>query len=112
MTPAFPEPYRAGQTVIVRRGDRVGMVGRIVAALPRGIYVVATESYPQPIHVHDADLYLMARATKGWKPIRDGSEAVLRATSKQRSLAWRQRDRCRTILGWHPAAQPASSATR
>ena len=69
MTPAFPEPYRVGQMVIVRRGDRVGMVGRIVAALPRGIYAVATEGYLQPTSVHHADLYPMARAAKGRRPI-------------------------------------------
>ena len=104
MTSAFPEMYRAGQTVIVRRGARVGMMGRVVEALPRGIYAVATEGYLQPTHVHHADLFTVARATKA------GGRSE--ATSKQRSRDWRHLDRCRTILAWHPTVRPASSATR
>jgi hypothetical protein len=104
MTSAFPELYRVGQTVIVRRGERVGMVGRIVVALPRDIYAVATEGYPLPTHVHHADLFPIARATRA------GGRSE--ATSKGRVLDWRHLDRCRTILAWHPRVSPASSATR
>lgn len=104
MTSAFPELFRAGQTVIVRRGDRVGMVGRIVATLPRDTYAVATEGYAQPTHVHHADLFPIARASKaGVRP---------EATSKQRVLDWRHLDRYRTILAWPLTVRPASSATR
>ena len=104
MTSAFPELFRAGQTVIVRRGDRVGMVGRVVAVLPRDIYAVATDGYLQPTHVHHADLFPIARAAKAL-----GRPA---APSKQRVLDWRHLDRCRTILAWHPTVRPASSGIR
>ena len=56
MTPAFPEPYRAGQSVILRSGERVGMVGRVLAALPTGWYALATAGYDRPTIVHHLDL--------------------------------------------------------